>query len=223
MRALCLVGFCVVGVASLQTGRAITRSNGMGVRRWSGGAGAIPKFFDGITMAEVETMFDAMETKVVVVTHAGGRMGTQLVAQLREEFGESVTVRAIVRSEEEATKLLCDLYGVKLKSGKMEPLVPKCGSWVTPFVVDANCPDEALEVAFAGATSAVLCDALHTELVTDGDSQARSVRVPEGSEQSKRLPRMLKACAASPSLSHVVLRSSMGIACAASCAAEPGG
>ena len=143
-------------------------------------------------------------------------MGKLLVAQLREEYGESVSVRAIVRSEAEASKLLCDLYGVKLVSGKMEPLVPSCGSWVTPFVVDADCTDDDLLKAFTGATAAVLCDALHAELV--GDSNERSVRVPEGEDQRRRLPRMLKAAkAASPSLTHVVLRSSMGIACATSC------
>lgn len=188
----------MVGVASLQLGRAIPN----GART------------NNIRMSDVDMEPD----QVVVVTHAGGRMGKLLVAQLREEFGTTVAVRAIVRSEAESNKLLCDIYGVKLVSGKMEPLVPSCGSWVTPFVVDADCTDEDLLKPFTGATSAVLCDALHTELVAEGDTKERSVRVPEGGEQARRLPRMLKACAASPSLAHVVLRSSMGVACAASCA-----
>ena len=166
-----------------------------------------------VMMAEAEKPDD----QVVVVSHAGGRMGTLLVAQLREEFGECVTVRAIVRSEAESEKLLCDIHGVKLVNGSMAPLVPSCGSWVTPFVVDADCTDDDLKKAFAGATSAVLCDALHTELIDDSPGK-RAIRVPEGGEQARRLPRMLKAAStASPSLAHVVLRSSMGIACAASC------
>ena len=56
----------------------------------------------------------------------GGRGGA--IATAREEFGENVSVRAIVRSDSEANTLLCDLYGVRLVNGTMAPLVPSCGS-----------------------------------------------------------------------------------------------
>lgn len=205
MRAY-LIGLCVVGATSLQLGRSPRALPSM-----------IRSRDAGIMMASDA---EPPDKKVVVVTHAGGRMGTLLVAQLREEFGESVSVRAIVRSEAESEKLLCDIYGVKLVNGSMAPLVPSCGSWLTPIVMDADCTDDDLLKAFTGATSAVLCDALHTELVAaDGGSNQRSMRVPQGGEQARRLPRMLKAASsASASLAHVVLRSSMGISCAASCA-----
>ena len=58
--------------------------------------------------------------RVVVVTHAAGRMGMLLTALLREGASkEDLTVRAVVRTDAEATRLRCELFGMRLVNGSV--------------------------------------------------------------------------------------------------------
>ena len=166
--------------------------------------------------------------RVVVVTHAAGRMGMLLTALLHEGASkEDLTVRAVVRTDAEATKLRCELFGMRLVNGSMV-VNPEADSdenaWLKPVVVGAGAGEEALRPLFDGATEAVLCSAAHTELVSDARNVVREymVSVPEAEAeaQSSRLLAEIKACAASKTLEHVVLRSTMGVTCAARCDAD---
>ena len=81
---------------------------------------------------------------VVVVTHAAGRMGTSLVAQLHESWelldpppwasAGDLVVRAVVRDDDEATRLKIDLGGLVLRDNKAVPLLDT-STWLDVRVV----------------------------------------------------------------------------------------
>mmetsp|Transcript_24372 Transcript_24372/g.48525 ORF Transcript_24372/g.48525 Transcript_24372/m.48525 type:complete len:336 (-) Transcript_24372:35-1042(-) len=159
-----------------------------------------------------------------VVTHAGGRMGKLLASQIREgaslykdapanaDGSPLVKIRAVVRTEEEAMSITCDLAGMTLRNGKTS--YNKCDWLETVVVGDVLLEENArlLVEAFEGATGAILCDASHNELIQMDDGKW-SLRIPanENKEISDRLLEEIKAATKSKSLEHVVLRSSMGL------------
>eukprot|EP00629_Pelagomonadales_sp_RCC1024_P015982 CAMPEP_0119290532 /NCGR_PEP_ID=MMETSP1329-20130426/40874_1 /TAXON_ID=114041 /ORGANISM="Genus nov. species nov., Strain RCC1024" /LENGTH=175 /DNA_ID=CAMNT_0007291353 /DNA_START=55 /DNA_END=579 /DNA_ORIENTATION=+ len=115
----------------------------------------------------------------VVVTHAAGRMGTSLVAQLHESWTaeapawaagrEGLVVRAVVRTEEEASRLKIDLGGLRIRDGVAVPLLD-VSPWLDVRVVPDGGDDEAalLAEALAGAEAVVLCSAAHAGFEVDG-------------------------------------------------------
>lgn len=167
---------------------------------------------------------------VFVVTHAAGRMGKLLALQIKEDAEiqgrDAPRIRAVVRSEEEARSVRCDLGGMRMSGGRAEP-VPL--DWLDVVVVEGvregagGGPSRELRDAFDGADYAVLCDAAHNEIVWSaadgggGDEEVCSVAVPavESRDLSERLLAEIDAAAASPTLRHVLLRSSMGLAAGA--------
>ena len=165
---------------------------------------------------------------VVVVSHAAGRMGKLVVAQLRETWraaDQPLTVRALVRNSDEARSFTADIAGLVLINGKA---IPRELEDIEVVVVefptgDALSPTpeahDALRKSFVGATLAVLCDSAHAEM-TDCDDGSGCVLVEGAAEQSHSTVRLLAeidaARLAAPDLRHVVLRSTMGLACAAS-------
>ncbi len=160
--------------------------------------------------------------EVVVVTHAAGRMGTLASALIREEHDandEPVIVRALVRSDSEATKLRCELLGMRILNGTA---LPARGDppWLQPLVVGDD-DEEALRSAFDGATAALFCSAAHTGVAVDASGE-HTVSVPaeERARQSSRLLSEIGACAASKTVRAAVLRSTLGVSCLARCAEE---
>jgi len=157
--------------------------------------------------------------EIIVITHAAGRMGKLLALQIKEDAeiaGREVPmIRAIVRSEAEASSVQCDLGGMTMVGGKVAPIPV---SWLETVVVDDIEPGGGkLYVAFQGANTAILCDASHNEIVWGGNNPSGgfcSISVPaaESMDLSKRLLAEIDAASSSPTLRHVVLRSSMGLA-----------
>ena len=200
------------------------------------------------------------KNNVIAITHASGRMGKLLALQLREDAsnryqsriqnteddtdasGDEETkkndmeehlprIRAIVRSDQEAYSVRCDLGGMKMVGGAAQPM--PC-DWLETVVVDHSKLDgsqreELLRTAFEGCKAAVLCDASHNELVwteecsfeenENGSTESNEdcgfrVVVPasESRDLSKRLLEEIDATKHSTTLEHVVLRSTMGLA-----------
>ena len=96
---------------------------------------------------------------IVVVTHASGRMGVSVVGQLREQLllnpererppwceasEDSLQIRAVVRSEQEAARLQLDLCGSVLRGGVLTPLLDMEKDLGIQICV---CADDADEVA----------------------------------------------------------------------------
>ena len=167
---------------------------------------------------------------IVAITHAAGRMGKALALQIREDAeltrmprDSLPTIKAIVRSEAEATSVQCDLGGVTLIGGKVAP-IPL--DWLETVVVEDVEGDEGrklLQEAFEGAGAAILCDASHNEMVwqnenndaitNQDDREVCSISVPasENKDLSQRLLAEIEAASHSSTLRHVVMRSSMGL------------
>lgn len=151
-------------------------------------------------------------------------MGKLLASQIHEgasryggKFDDApsppIKIRAVVRSEEEAKSVLCDLAGMVIVNGITS--IKSC-DWLETIVIgDVSLEENAglLEEAFDGATYAVLCDASHNELVRSSTDGKWSMRVPakENEDLSFRIMREIEAAAKCKSLEHVVLRSSMGL------------
>jgi len=160
-----------------------------------------------------EALSTAPNNKVVVITHAAGRMGKLLALQIHEDpdLREYSTVRAVCRSEEEAYTIRCDLGGMIQKDGKFEPI--PCDDWLETIVITED--DDIigkLDKVFEDADAAVLCDASHNELEWQGSNDFR-VRVPSTEQQNDLSARLLKeidAASTSKTLERIVLRSSMG-------------
>ena len=107
---------------------------------------------------------------VVTVTHAAGRMGVSVVGQLREigqlnGEDEELGIRAVVRSEAEASRLKLDLCGAVLRNGELRPLLDlKDDLGIDLFIVEDDAHEQAgLATAFAGADVAVLLSAAHAD------------------------------------------------------------
>ena len=189
---------------------------------------------------------------IVVVTHASGRMGVSVVGQLREQLllnpererppwceasEDSLQIRAVVRSEQEAARLQLDLCGSVLRGGVLTPLLDMEKDLGIQICVCADDADEAasLEAAFAGASCAVLLSAAHADFssgsaplgapIVPGSIEAAkaasrfagtavNVAIPpvEGARAARRLGAEIAAAAVSPQIRHVILRSSMGVA-----------
>lgn len=143
-------------------------------------------------------------------------MGKLLASQIHEESlenNETVRIRALVRSEEEALSVRCDLAGMVTVGGVGRP---RDADWLQVRVIADGNEDVAaqMEQAFEGATAAVLCDAAHNELVRQNDEGGRwSLRVParDQADLSERLLGEVRAAQKSSTLQHLVLRSSMGL------------
>ena len=189
---------------------------------------------------------------IVVVTHASGRMGVSVVGQLREQLllnpererppwceasEDSLQIRAVVRSEQEAARLQLDLCGSVLRGGVLTPLLDMEKDLGIQICVCGDDADEAasLEAAFAGASCAVLLSAAHADFssgsaplgapIVPGSIEAAkaasrfagtavNVAIPpvEGARAARRLGAEIAAAAVSPQIRHVILRSSMGVA-----------
>ena len=171
---------------------------------------------------------------VVAVTHAAGRMGVSVVGQLREiGFSEELGIRAVVRSEAEASRLKLDLCGAVLRNGELRPLLElKEDLGIDLFIVEDDTHEhDGLASAFEGADIAVLLSAAHadftraaggfgqksasvlpTSLPAPGSSGI-NVRVPplSGAAAARRLGAEISAVANAPGMCHVLLRSSMGV------------
>jgi len=137
-------------------------------------------------------------------------------------------IRAIVRSDQEAYSVRCDLGGMKMVGGAAQPM--PC-DWLETVVVDHSKLDvsqreELLRTAFEGCKAAVLCDASHNELVWTEECSVEEngsieynedcgsrvvVPVSESRDLSKRLLEEIDATKHSTTLEHVVLRSTMGL------------
>lgn len=107
---------------------------------------------------------------VVTVTHAAGRMGVSVVGQLREigqlsGEDEELGIRAVVRSEAEASRLKLDLCGAVLRNGELRPLLDlKDDLGIDLFIVEDDAHEQnGLASAFAGADVAVLLSAAHAD------------------------------------------------------------
>lgn len=107
---------------------------------------------------------------VVTVTHAAGRMGVSVVGQLREigqlsGEDEELGIRAVVRSEAEASRLKLDLCGAVLRNGELRPLLDlKDDLGIDLFIVEDDAHEQnGLATAFAGADVAVLLSAAHAD------------------------------------------------------------
>ena len=151
-----------------------------------------------------------------------------------------MVIRAVVRDENEATRLKIDLGGCVIKDKKAQPLVDT-SAWLHVEVVEEG-ENEAkgLANALRGASTCVLCAAAHagfesvssidTPAVVPGSlARARAessfshvaginVRVPRNEAESaaRRLLAEIDAVAveskdAATNLRHVILRSSMGV------------
>lgn len=161
---------------------------------------------------------------VYVITHGAGRMGKLLALQIREFAELSGTasrefprIRAVVRSEEEATSVQCDLGGMMLTAGEAASCIAL--DWLETVVIE-NVDDEKnekLRDAFEGATAAILCDQSHNEIVWNQEDDPNegpcSISVPSADniDLSGRILAEIDAAAASSTLQHVVMRSSMGL------------
>ena len=182
---------------------------------------------------------------VAVVSHAGGRMGKLIVAQLRETWAEAgvpLTVRALVRDRREAEAFASDVAGVVVRGGVActNPLegvevivVGYPDAWPqlrSDELAAAQEARDALVSAFEGATVAVLCDSAHAEVAEDfevyGSGGGARVRVEGPKAQSRSAALLLaeldaareasaRSAPQDARLRHVVLRSTMGVACAA--------
>jgi len=158
----------------------------------------------------------------VTITHAAGRMGKLLALQIREDANiagkELPNIRAIVRSESEAFSVKCDLGGMQLKGN-----IPSFNSldWLETVVVeDFNAENERLKLkaSFEGADVAILCDSAHNEILWDdnegkGGEEVCSISVPaaDNKDLSERILAEIEMASSSSTLSHVVMRSSMGL------------
>ena len=171
----------------------------------------------------------------VRATQAWTREGSPAWAQ-----HDNLVIRAVVRDENEATRLKIDLGGCVIKDKKAQPLVDT-SAWLHVEVVEEGA-DEArgLAEALKGAATCVLCAAAHAgfESVSGSDvpavvpgslARARAessfshvaginVRVPRNEAESaaRRLLAEIDAVSieskdASTNLRHVILRSSMGV------------
>ena len=135
---------------------------------------------------------------VVVVTHAAGRMGTSLVAQLHESWelldpppwasAGDLVVRAVVRDDDEATRLKIDLGGLVLRDNKAVPLLDT-STWLDVRVVPDGGENEgaALAAALDGAAACVLCSAAHAgfEVAGGGDGGGAGALVPGSIARAK--------------------------------------
>jgi len=184
---------------------------------------------------------------VVTVTHAAGRMGVSVVGQLREigriqaeksssNDDELLDIRAVVRSESEASRLKLDLCGAVLRNGELRPLLDlKDDLGIDLYIVEDDSHEiEGLANAFEGADVAVLLSAAHADftpatvasvgpksssllptslLPTSLAASAAgvNVRVPplSGAAAARRLGAEISL--ASTCVRHVLLRSSMGV------------
>ena len=151
-----------------------------------------------------------------------------------------MVIRAVVRDENEATRLKIDLGGCVIKDKKAQPLVDT-SAWLHVEVVEEG-PNEAkgLGDALKGASTCVLCAAAHAgfEAVSSIDGEAVvpgslararaessfshvagiNVRVPRNEAESaaRRLLAEIDAVSieskdSTTNLRHVILRSSMGV------------
>lgn len=155
---------------------------------------------------------------IYVITHAAGRMGKLLALQLREDANiaglEMPRIRAVVRSDSEAMSVQCDLGGMTMEGGNVAPIPV---DWLD-IVVVKNIDDEAertkLRNTFEGAGVAILCDSSHNEMQWDPSDEFCSIVVPaaENKDLSERLLTEIEMASSSSTLSHVVMRSSMGLA-----------
>lgn len=139
-------------------------------------------------------------------------MGKLLCLQLHERDPDC-RVRAICCSYKERDSIRFDLGGIRLVGGKMVPAVDH-HEWLEIVVVD-NGDEKGLEEAFRGATTAVLCSAPHNSAVQD-ESGGSTIVLPEASSAvlmalQDRLVAEAKTALKTPSLQHIVLRSSMGL------------
>lgn len=82
-------------------------------------------------LVELEAADSSIPEDIVVITHAAGRMGKLLAAQIREDATLSSStntccdfpkIRAVVRSNAEALSVKCDLGGMTLSNGQMTPI-----------------------------------------------------------------------------------------------------
>lgn len=142
-------------------------------------------------------------------------MGKLLCAQIHEDSSLNYKVRAVVRSEEEANSVRCDLGGMTIKEGKAFP--NPCDEWLEVVVVDRQGGDtdiqEKLKNVFKDADAAVLCDSSHNEIVLDQKEGVFVVNSPasENEEISARLMDEIECASTSSSLQYVLLRSTMGL------------
>ena len=216
-----IVAVCVVAVLH-QTSSSQQRYGG------GGGVEAFSLSMSASSAASATaTASTTTDEKIIVITHAAGRMGKLLALQLHEDpeliQDGYTTVRAVCRSDDEAWAIACDLGGIVLREGQPHPI--PC-AWLETVVIDdarlQNSSDttEALNQVFADATAAVLCDASHNELEwQDGNHRSGTndfrVRVPssevlKNSELSSRLLKEIAAAATSNTLQRIIVRSSMG-------------
>ena len=142
---------------------------------------------------------------IVVVTHAGGRFSTSVIAQLREQpppWATNLRIRAVVRDDAEAARLSVDLAGVALRGGELTLLSPLDDV----SIVVSNATTD-IDYVFRGATAVVLCSAAHAELEAVGGT-AKVRYSEEEDDAAARLAREIGACTSDM---QVCLRSSMGV------------
>ena len=222
-----IVALCVV---------AVLHRTSSSQQRYGGGGYGVEAFSLSMSASSSAsasaTAAASKDAKIVVITHAAGRMGKLLALQIHEDpdlIQDGYTkVRAVCRSDEEAIAICCDLGGIVLRDG--QPHAIPC-DWLETVVIsdqaleDVDDEDDVthrLNAVFADATAAVLCDASHNELEwQDGGSKDSNgtqdfrVRVPsseivKNSELSSRLLKEIAAAATSNTLQRIIVRSSMG-------------
>jgi len=114
---------------------------------------------------------------VVAVTHAAGRMGVSVIGQLREQVSPSQTLqlRAVVRNEEEASRLRLDMCGAVLRNGTLFPLLDLQKDLNIELCVVPDDADEqqALGKAFEGVDVAVLLSAAHADFISATPAAAK--------------------------------------------------
>ena len=114
---------------------------------------------------------------VVAVTHAAGRMGVSVIGQLREQVSPSQTLqlRAVVRNEEEASRLRLDMCGAVLRNGTLFPLLDLQKDLNIELCVVPDDADEqqALGKAFEGVDVAVLLSAAHADFMSATPAAAK--------------------------------------------------
>ena len=95
-------------------------------------------------------------------------MGVSVVGQLRERWqstDDSLTIRAVVRSSDEAARLRLDLGGAILRDGKLHPLLDLHDDLGVDICIVPDSVDEHAQLvdAFEGCDIAVLLSAAHAD------------------------------------------------------------
>ncbi|EOD20454.1 hypothetical protein EMIHUDRAFT_208306 [Emiliania huxleyi CCMP1516] len=104
-------------------------------------------------------------------------MGVSVIGQLREQVSPSQTLqlRAVVRNEEEASRLRLDMCGAVLRNGTLFPLLDLQKDLHIELCVVPDDADEqqALGKAFEGVDVAVLLSAAHADFISATPAAAK--------------------------------------------------